>query len=544
MKLYYKQVLPFCMLLTLGLGACSSDEDVKEDINNIEQSNEKFSKLVINLGGEKGNFEGNITRALLGTQKGNWEDGWTKVNPADPAPSQVYPLNEIYLFVRQASDEAWNADQDITVLKYNLDEAKSFTMEYLASGNTVSLRSGDQVVKSLTPKGLDIMFVSQPKSVFETQIHPSLVTPNGNPVYAPCGDVLFRSKEYTLASDDSRFLLKQRGAEGVFEGSDTFVKNKLVMFRGSVSYNSKLIITDKNFKGDPKAIGEEATEGEQTGNHGCCVIDWSCDFFKKIIKQIRQDLAKKYGKPVAEISEQEAREVVLAYEGLLDPNKFLEQTGSESLNDWNISTFVAPSSTASENIPFPNKFNFFAYKPSDKLVAGQAMFNEGGGIVALTKQARAFVQDLKYPGFPIDYPEAAENEEPKPVDFEGVGKNFNYAASPYLYPFLIDGAYDLCFSITQKVRGGVKQATLRFPIKNAKLNEGQAVGPEDKPSIYPERLVTANRNIYTTLVIDLEDFVKQWKEVSAKVPAPASKGVSSEVVDLDANVLNIPYKMF
>ena len=538
MKLNYIKVLPFCMLLSLGFGACSSDDAV-EEMAPIEENNEVFSTLKFNLGTLAGDYngskqEGKLARNLSPVE-GNVEDGWTSVNPADPSPSQNYPLNEIYVFCRQATDAEWDASQDIEVLKYNLDDNKAFEMLYLAKGNVITLKGITGKLKSTSDKGLDIMFVSQKSNIFKTPIHTDLRTPNGKEVYAACGDVLFRSKEYTVKSENSKVIVKERGANDPQAGEENvFNKDLLVMYRGTCSYNSKLIITDKTFG----EYADDVESGKKPG-HGC---HWS-----EIWEEIIENLLGCHRCDGSQMSRQEAEKLALAYEGALTQQDFLDMTDTKSMNDWQISTFIAPSrgALAKANYPFPNKYNFFAYKPSDKLVAGQAVFDGEGGITALTKKERAFVSELNYPGYPIDYPAAEPGEAPKPVNFFGVGKDFNFVASPYIFPFLTDGAYDLCFSVKQYFRNGsYKQATFRFPIVNADMaGNGQDVQEGNNPEgeINPERLVTANRNIYTTIVLDINDFVAQWNNIAVR---PGARGVMDNVIDLESNVIEVPYKMF
>ena len=508
MKLNYIKVLPFCMLLSLGFGACSSDDEIVEDEVNVEESTESFSKMTFSLSSKEGSkMTKKDGRAALDLFKeGNWEDGWKEVDFRNPSLSQLYPLSKIYAYVKQASDLPWE-EADVEVLEYDMrssDNGNVFDMEYLVKGDMITLRSLTGKIKSLSNKGIDIIFASQPSNVFKMPEHPYLTTPNGQQVYAASGDVLFRTREYRISADNGAISItankKNTSAE---EGIQ---KGYLVLDRGTVSYNTKLIITNKHV--------ENLTQEQRN----------------------------------AKFKNEKGQDVTVTLNGLCSAEDFaihtLSQLGRRSnIEDWTISTFIAKHKVLDaeqdakhhvnadpqiEVSGFPRYFDMFKIDPSDKNTAGQAIFSAESGIVALTKAERAFVGKLQFPGYPIDYP--IMNDVDK-VYLEGVGKDFNYKASPYIYPFLIDGSYDVCFAIKENLRdGSYYTATFRFPIVNC-----------DEKGNYPTIMLNSNTNLYTTIAIDIADFLNQWKNAKK---VPAARGVSDNVVDLESNVLNIPYKMF
>ena len=599
--------MPLCMLLTLG--ACSSDDELVENQQIEVPSQGEFKTLKLSLNGAAGKVEAKGSRSIVG----NWEDGWTSIDGvnASYSPSQIYPLDVIYAFTKAGGSSIFGSQKGSEdPLKFDLTEGNVLELYYAVKGNTLYLKDKyGHMAETNVDNGFDILFSSQKESEFILPEHPYLTTPNGKSVLAPAGDVLFRSDEFTGQLEGGELALYIKGASDLTPNKKI---SNILMQRCTSSFNTKLIITDFNFKNDASVIPSDRP------HRGDCHLeeifkdffdkygdiddledifeldfdfdldgDWDLDIFdfldnkseraycnnfynskknplfkdavtdahlcistllkkvgcskntianlmtpKQIADFIFEGAPEKVGhcgKPSRCLSWKEfvkkTQELVDYIMGKLTPE---QQEQISSLDDWEISTFIAESRDHQYRFPYPNKFNMFGSDTGEELVGVPVFEKENNlGVVALTKEARALVDGVSFTGMPNNFPIKKE--------YKGVGKQFNYAVSPFILPVWTDGRYDICFSLKQKISDSEsKVATLRFPIENRDYNTG---------ALNDDKFMNQNISNFTTIIIDIEDFAKAWNE-NAKVVRTTPRGAAKQVVDLEDNVLDVPYQMF
>ena len=640
MKNIFYKAMPLCMLLTLG--ACSSDDEVFEEKPGVEvPADGEFKLYTFSMSPkEGGSFAGmsKDSRAPKSYEAG-WENGWSTIDESSTAysPSQKYPFNVVYAFVKPTGDNTtWKerGEKYKKPLQFNLDwtlaedgeEISELKLYYAVKGNKVTIKDAFGTVYTTDAPGFDLTFCSLDQETYESFVHPYLTTPNGNPVLAPVGDILFRSADYHTDMASDKFAITEKS------GDISSVKDHIMLDRNTCSFNSKLIFTNFDYTRDGSFIsGGDGEVGDiEKPNchfHNCLEeffenlfqeikkhkpnfgwgghcgddhfdfddFDWDCDldeddlegldwcdlgddgiefdyccnlnhlrttndFFKeaktkghltcktwlththsmsakRVSKADADDLIELIFKNIAgdkghrQITWKKLKERIAQikkdHKGTVDEHQ-RQQMGD--LAKWEISTFIAPNRTHQEALPYPSKYDMFGYDKHSPF--GMPVYEQESeyNIVALTKKPRAFVDGLGFIGKPNNYPIDSE--------YKGVGKDFNYKVSPYIFPIWNDGRYDLCFSIKQTLENGtVKTGTLRFPIENRDYNgQGDFTGPMNQ-DVY----MYHNNSLHSTYIIDFNDFYKKWATVEAKqIP----RGAAANVVDLEENVLDVSYQVF
>ena len=605
MKNMLYKAMPLCMLLTLG--ACSSDEQLVEDQPIEIPAQGEFKTLNLSLNAVAGKVEAKGSRSIVG----NWENGWASIDGTDASysPSQVYPLDVLYAFAKVGGSEVlWSKDGD-EPLMFDLSNSLNLELYYAIKGDVLYLKDKfGHIVETNVNDGFDLIFSSQKDNIFELPEHPYLSTPNGKPVMAPAGDILFRSDELSGKVENGEFALYYKGASQISSGKIT----EILMQRCTSSFNTKLIITNFDFKNDASIIPSDKP------NRGDCKLDeiikkffdkykdvdeldeifeldfdfdgdkW-CDFdifdlldnksekdycnqfyqnrLNPLFKDAKTEghlcintLHKKLGCNMSEIAKLMSHEAISNFifngakvkEGhcgkpsrCLPWNEFVKKTHEliqyilgkltpeqkeqiTSLEDWEISTFIAENRSHVNRFPYPNKFDMFGSDTREQLLGVPVFEKEGNlGVLALTKEPRALVDGVSFTGKPNNFP---INKE-----YKGVGKQFNYAVSPFIFPIWNDGRYDICFSLKQQISDTeCRVATLRFPIENRNYATG---------AMNDDIFMNQNISNFTTIIIDVNDFAKEWKE-NSKIVKVTPRGAAKQVVDLEDNVLEVPYQMF